>query len=84
MSKIYGFLLEFIPMKIGAGMTFFEVTLTLKMKNERVPELTLFQPIDNLCHSLNENLKYFSLNYLYYHMFSMSYLIFEELAKLLH
>jgi hypothetical protein len=33
MSKTYGFLLEFIPMKIGAGMTFFEVTLTLKMKN---------------------------------------------------
>jgi len=27
MSKTYGFLLEFIPMKIGAGMTFLEVTL---------------------------------------------------------
>jgi hypothetical protein len=28
MSKTYGFLLEFIPMKIGAGMTFLEVALT--------------------------------------------------------
>jgi hypothetical protein len=27
MSKAYGFLLEFIPMEIGAGMTFLEVTL---------------------------------------------------------
>jgi hypothetical protein len=27
MSKTYGFLLEFIPMKIGAGMTFLEVAL---------------------------------------------------------
>jgi cyclopropane fatty-acyl-phospholipid synthase-like methyltransferase len=25
MSRAYGFLLEFIPMKIGAGMTFLEV-----------------------------------------------------------
>ena len=28
-SKICGFLLEFIPMKIGAGMTFLVVTLKL-------------------------------------------------------
>jgi hypothetical protein len=28
MSKTYGFLLEFIPMKIGAGMTFLEVTFS--------------------------------------------------------
>jgi hypothetical protein len=27
MSKTYGFLLEFIPMEIGAGMTFLEVAL---------------------------------------------------------
>ncbi|MDO9123791.1 MAG: hypothetical protein Q7V12_05140 [Deltaproteobacteria bacterium] len=32
MSKTYGFLLEFIPIKIGAGMTFLEVAL--KLKNE--------------------------------------------------
>jgi hypothetical protein len=31
-SKTYGFLLEFIPMEIGAGMTFLEVAL--KLKNE--------------------------------------------------
>jgi len=35
-SKIYGFLLEFIPMEIGAGMTFLEVAL--KLKNEARPE----------------------------------------------
>jgi hypothetical protein len=29
MSRVYGFLLEFIPMKIGAGMTFLEVALTM-------------------------------------------------------
>ena len=27
MSKTYGFLLKFIPMQIGAGMTFLEVVL---------------------------------------------------------
>ena len=30
MSRAYGFLLEFIPMKIGAGMTFLEVALTIR------------------------------------------------------
>jgi len=30
MSRTYGFLLEFIPMKIGAGMTFLEVALRVK------------------------------------------------------
>jgi len=29
MSRAHGFLLEFIPMKIGAGMTFLEVALIL-------------------------------------------------------
>jgi hypothetical protein len=29
MSKTYGFLLEFIPMEIGAGMTFLEIALIL-------------------------------------------------------
>jgi len=29
MSRTYGFLLESIPMKIGAGMTFLEVALIL-------------------------------------------------------
>ena len=29
-SKTYGFLLEFIPMKIGAGMTFLEVNFKYK------------------------------------------------------
>jgi hypothetical protein len=28
-SRTYGFLLEFIPMKIGAGMTFLEVALRI-------------------------------------------------------
>jgi hypothetical protein len=28
MSRAYGFLLESIPMKIGAGMTFLEVALS--------------------------------------------------------
>jgi len=30
MSRTYGFLLESIPMKIGAGMTFLEVALRVK------------------------------------------------------
>ena len=30
MSRTYGFLLEFIPMKIGAGMTFLEVALKIQ------------------------------------------------------
>jgi hypothetical protein len=29
MSRAYGFLLESIPMKIGAGMTFLEVALSV-------------------------------------------------------
>jgi hypothetical protein len=29
MSRAYGFLLESIPMKIGAGMTFVEVALSV-------------------------------------------------------
>jgi hypothetical protein len=29
-SRVSGFLLEFIPMKIGAGMTLLEAALTLK------------------------------------------------------
>jgi hypothetical protein len=30
MSEAYGFLLESIPIKIGAGMTFLEITLKLR------------------------------------------------------
>jgi len=34
MSKTYGFLLEFIPMEIGAGMTFLEITLFFALEME--------------------------------------------------
>ena len=32
MSRAYGFLLEFIPMKIGAGMTFLKVALNMELR----------------------------------------------------
>jgi hypothetical protein len=32
MSRAYGFLLEFTPMQIGAGMTFLEVALKFQIR----------------------------------------------------
>jgi hypothetical protein len=46
MSKTYGFLLEFIPMKIGAGMTFLEVVLhnyNTKKQNLEIRKAFLMQ-----------------------------------------
>jgi hypothetical protein len=37
MSRVSGFLLEFIPMKIGAGMTFLEVALSLGNQYSIIP-----------------------------------------------
>jgi hypothetical protein len=39
MSKTYGFLLEFIPMKIGAGMTFLEVALCFQLSWDRLNKI---------------------------------------------
>jgi len=34
MSRTYGFLLEFIPMEIGAGMTFLEIALRKRPRDD--------------------------------------------------
>jgi len=62
MSRVYGFLLESIPMKIGAGMTFLEVALTLKFLRSGLHILSLDFPVESnsLC-PINTKPPFFSL-----------------------